>query len=173
MRNHPAEVIDPKNLCTVYISPRIRAHKTFHLLFDHLDKLPHHVITESVREWDYGEYEGLLSSEILAKNPGWTIWKNGCPGGESTEEMCFRVDEVIAKVSQCFSPYAAWSDCRHCRSGRSINNGSRTVKALETSSLSLTAISVVSSFRAGSASRSLLVGRSKHRLFHEANVARS
>ncbi|TCD62773.1 hypothetical protein EIP91_006417 [Steccherinum ochraceum] len=92
------KIIDPKNLCTVYISPRQRAHKTFHLLFDHLDKLPHHVITEEVREWDYGEYEGLLSGEIQARNPGWAIWKDGCPGGETTEEMCDRVDEVVAKT---------------------------------------------------------------------------
>ncbi|THH33998.1 hypothetical protein EUX98_g185 [Antrodiella citrinella] len=94
------KIIDPKNLCTVYISPRLRAHRTFHLLFDHLEKLPHHVITEAAREWDYGDYEGLLSSEIQAKNPGWVIWKDGCPGGETTEEMCDRVDDVIAKVRE-------------------------------------------------------------------------
>ena len=61
--------------------------------------MPDHVITEEVREWDYGEYEGLLSSEIQARNPGWAIWKDGCPGGESVEEMCFRVDTVIEKAS--------------------------------------------------------------------------
>ena len=85
-------------MCTVFVSPRIRAHKTFHLLFDHVEKLPDHVITEEVREWDYGEYEGLLSSEIQKKNPGWDIWKDGCPGGESVDEMCLRVDLVIEKV---------------------------------------------------------------------------
>lgn len=82
----------------MHVSPRQRAHKTFHLLFGHLSQLPNHVITEAVREWDYGEYEGLLSSEIHQRNPGWAIWKDGCPGGESTEEMCFRVDNVIAQV---------------------------------------------------------------------------
>lgn len=92
------EILDPANLCTVYVSPRIRAHKTFHLLFDHVEKLPDHVITEEVREWDYGEYEGLLPSEIKAKRPDWSVWKDGCPGGESAEEMSFRVDLVIEKV---------------------------------------------------------------------------
>ena len=73
------EVLDPANLCTVYVSPRIRAHKTFHLLFDHVEKLPDHIITEEVREWDYGEYEGLLSSEIKAKaGEAWNIWVDGC-----------------------------------------------------------------------------------------------
>ncbi|CAL1695511.1 unnamed protein product [Somion occarium] len=94
------KVIDPRNICTVFVSPRTRAHKTFHLLFDQLPALPSHVITESVREWDYGEYEGLLSPEIQARNPGWTIWKDGCPGGESTTEMCFRVDTVIEQVRE-------------------------------------------------------------------------
>ena len=72
-----AELIDPKNICTVMVSPRIRAHRTFHLLFDHVPEAPHHVTTEEVREWDYGEYEGLLSSEIKQKNPTWNIWKDG------------------------------------------------------------------------------------------------
>ena len=70
-------IIDPKNICTVYVSPRIRAHRTFHLLFDHLPEQPHHVITEEVREWDYGEYEGLLPSEIKERNPNWFIWRDG------------------------------------------------------------------------------------------------
>ncbi|KAI6007191.1 histidine phosphatase superfamily [Pisolithus albus] len=90
--------IDPKNICTAIISPRIRAHKTFHLLFEHLPEFPDHLITEEVREWDYGEYEGLVSGEIVARDPGWNIWKSGCPGGESAEEMQARVDRVIAKV---------------------------------------------------------------------------
>jgi probable phosphoglycerate mutase len=69
-------LIDPKNLCTVLVSPRQRAHKTFHLLFGHV-KTPDHIVTEDVREWDYGDYEGLLSSEIKAMNPTWSIWQDG------------------------------------------------------------------------------------------------
>jgi len=94
------KVIDPNNICTVFVSPRIRAHRTFHLMFDHLPTPPSHVITEEVREWDYGEYEGLKPDEIHQRNPKWEIWKDGCPGGESTEEMCHRVDTVIAKVKE-------------------------------------------------------------------------
>lgn len=71
------EIIDPKNICMVFVSPRIRAHKTFHLLFDHVPERPHHVTSEELREWDYGEYEGLLSSEIKQRNPNWVIWKDG------------------------------------------------------------------------------------------------
>ncbi|KAI0932015.1 hypothetical protein AcW1_000737 [Taiwanofungus camphoratus] len=94
------KVVDPKNICTVYVSPRARAHHTFHLMFNHLPALPAHIITEEVREWDYGDYEGLLSGEIHEKNPKWDIWIHGCPGGESTEEMCLRVDTVIEKVRE-------------------------------------------------------------------------
>ncbi|KAK0464959.1 histidine phosphatase superfamily [Desarmillaria tabescens] len=98
------KIIDPKNLCTVFVSPRQRAHKTFHLLFDHVET-PHHIITEEVREWDYGQYEGLLPSEIQARNPGWKIWKDGCPDGESVEEMQNRVDIVIKNVREYHRQY--------------------------------------------------------------------
>ncbi|TFK77230.1 phosphoglycerate mutase-like protein [Pluteus cervinus] len=94
----PGKLIDPSNLCTVFVSPRQRAHKTFHLLFEHSAELPHHILTEDAREWDYGDYEGLLSSEIKKSDPSWTIWTNGCPGGESVEEMQDRVDDVISQV---------------------------------------------------------------------------
>ncbi|KAJ7125718.1 histidine phosphatase superfamily [Mycena crocata] len=98
------KVLDPKNLCTVLVSPRQRAHKTFHLLFEHVET-PHHLITEECREWDYGDYEGLLSSEIKARNPTWAIWKDGCPGGESVEQMQDRVDGIIAKVREYHRQY--------------------------------------------------------------------
>ncbi|KAI0051662.1 phosphoglycerate mutase-like protein [Auriscalpium vulgare] len=94
------KLIDTVNLRIVLVSPRKRAHRTFHLLTDHLPVTPNHIITESVREWDYGHYEGLLSSEIKAENPNWTIWNDGCPGGESVEDMTARVDSVIADVRE-------------------------------------------------------------------------
>jgi sedoheptulose-bisphosphatase len=49
------ELLDPANICMVFVSPRQRAHTTFHLLFGHLgQQVPEHVISELVREWDYG-----------------------------------------------------------------------------------------------------------------------
>lgn len=95
-------VLDPRTIAHVYVSPRQRSHKTFHLLFSNVPKAeePYHDITEDVREWDYGDYEGLTSAEIKAKNPKWSIWKDGCPGGESAEDMAKRVDGMIAKVRQ-------------------------------------------------------------------------
>lgn len=49
-------------------------------------------------EWDYGDYEGLLATEIRAKDPNWIIWRDGCPGGESPKDIEKRIDGVIAKV---------------------------------------------------------------------------
>ena len=66
-------------MCHILISPRRRAHETFHLLFGDETQAPSHEITNDVREWDYGEYEGLLSSEIRAKaGHDWDIWLDGC-----------------------------------------------------------------------------------------------
>jgi probable phosphoglycerate mutase len=98
-------IIDPKNLCTVFVSPRQRAHKTFHLLFGHLSEVPRHIITEDVREWDYGQYEGLFTSEIKKIDPSWFIFRDGCPGGESTQDVTFRVDTVIDKVREYHKQY--------------------------------------------------------------------
>ncbi|KAH9486612.1 Acid phosphatase [Psilocybe cubensis] len=97
-------LLDPKNICTAQVSPRQRAATTFHLLFDHTVE-PDYVLTEEVREWDYGEYEGLKPAEIQKINPGWKIWNDGCPGGESVEDMQARVDGVIKKVRQYHKEY--------------------------------------------------------------------
>jgi broad specificity phosphatase PhoE len=55
-------------------------------------------IDRDLMEWNYGEYEGLTPQQIRAKNPGWMIFTDGCPGGESPEQVGARIDRVIAKV---------------------------------------------------------------------------
>ncbi|MBX7104837.1 MAG: histidine phosphatase family protein [Gemmataceae bacterium] len=49
-------------------------------------------------EWNYGEYEGLLSKEIRARRPGWVVFRDGAPGGESVAEVAARADRVIARL---------------------------------------------------------------------------
>lgn len=49
-------------------------------------------------EWDYGDYEGLTSSEIKAQRPDWKLWRDGCPGGESPQDLGARADLVIAEL---------------------------------------------------------------------------
>jgi probable phosphoglycerate mutase len=57
-------------------------------------------ITEDLREWDYGEYEGLTTPQIRESNPGWNLWRDGCPGGETPEQIGARVDRVVARLRQ-------------------------------------------------------------------------
>ena len=49
-------------------------------------------------EWNYGEYEGLRTAEILAKRPDWQLFRDGCPGGESAEQVGARADRVIGRI---------------------------------------------------------------------------
>jgi broad specificity phosphatase PhoE len=51
-----------------------------------------------LQEWNYGDYEGLTPKEIHAKAPEWMLFRDGCPGGESPEDVGVRVDRVIERV---------------------------------------------------------------------------
>ena len=53
---------------------------------------------DDLLEWDYGAYEGLKTSEIRAKQPGWNPFTDGCPGGETVADVGVRADRVIARV---------------------------------------------------------------------------
>ena len=55
-------------------------------------------IFEDLREWDYGEYEGLTTPEIHERNPGWSLWRDGCPGGETPEQVGRRADRVLERA---------------------------------------------------------------------------
>jgi broad specificity phosphatase PhoE len=49
-------------------------------------------------EWDYGRYEGLQSAEILAERPDWQLFRDGCPGGETSAQVGERADRVVERV---------------------------------------------------------------------------
>jgi len=49
-------------------------------------------------EWNYGEFEGLRTAEIRSKRPGWNLFQDGCPGGESPDEVGARADRVLRRV---------------------------------------------------------------------------
>ncbi|WPP00941.1 histidine phosphatase family protein [Pseudomonas sp. HR96] len=55
-------------------------------------------VLQDLAEWDYGDYEGLRSVEIRERRPGWNIFSDGCPGGESAAQMTARIDGVIAHL---------------------------------------------------------------------------
>lgn len=73
-----------------YCSPRQRARKTLELLNFQLESSVEVEVTENLREWDYGDYEGLTIEKIqdsrkakgLDKDGNWDMWRDGCEGGE-------------------------------------------------------------------------------------------
>jgi len=52
-------------------------------------------VEQALAEWDYGDYEGLTSSEIAARCPGWDLWRAGCPNGEALDAVAARAKRVI------------------------------------------------------------------------------
>src|SRR5262245_43280192 len=55
-------------------------------------------VDPDLQEWAYGVYEGRTRAEILAERPGWTLFRDGCPGGESFAEVGARADRVVARA---------------------------------------------------------------------------
>ncbi len=53
---------------------------------------------EELREWDYGEYEGRRTVDIRQERPGWLLWDDGVPGGETLDEVGHRVDRMIDEI---------------------------------------------------------------------------
>ncbi|HUK95676.1 MAG TPA: histidine phosphatase family protein [Gaiellaceae bacterium] len=53
---------------------------------------------DDLREWDYGAYEGRTTDEIRAERPGWSLWADGAPDGETAAEVGERADRVIAEL---------------------------------------------------------------------------
>ena len=74
----------------VVTSPRQRAMVTAELAGLHVDE-----VSPLVAEWDYGDYEGLTTSEIRQTVPDWLVWTHGCPGGESPQQVSDRADRAI------------------------------------------------------------------------------
>jgi broad specificity phosphatase PhoE len=55
-------------------------------------------IDDGLVEWDYGGYEGHTTADIRAERPGWALWTDGCPGGESPDQVGARLDAVLDRV---------------------------------------------------------------------------
>ncbi|KAG8629083.1 hypothetical protein KVT40_002948 [Elsinoe batatas] len=120
-------LIVPGNLAHIYVSPRHRAQRTLELLGlgcglpwmgggegevqggakGEATTKAKVQVTEDVREWDYGDYEGLTSKTIREQREergegAWDIWRDGCPGGESPQQITERLDRVIAEIRDKF-----------------------------------------------------------------------
>ncbi len=80
----------------IYTSPLVRAKSTCDIVGFSSEA----EIWDDLFEWRYGEIEGKTTSEIRKTIPGWTIFDNGPPGGESIQEVSDRADRVIEKIRQ-------------------------------------------------------------------------
>jgi broad specificity phosphatase PhoE len=89
----------------VFTSPRLRARRTCELAG--LGATAE--VDPELAEWDYGDYEGLRSTEIRAKRPGWEIFRDGCPGGESPGEIAARADRAIHRFRALSGNVAVFS----------------------------------------------------------------
>jgi broad specificity phosphatase PhoE len=54
--------------------------------------------TDALLEWDYGEYEGITTKEIRTTRPDWFLWRDGCPGGETADQVGARVDALVGDL---------------------------------------------------------------------------
>lgn len=104
-----SELLTPATLKHVFTSPRTRARQTVDLLLEGVaekPQIPVHV-DEDLREWEYGDYEGKLTSQIVASrkergidNGDWNIWRDGCENGEDWRHVTERVDRLIGRVRE-------------------------------------------------------------------------
>jgi broad specificity phosphatase PhoE len=80
----------------MFSSPMLRARETARLA-GFGERIRVH---EGLIEYDYGEFEGLTTGQIRATHPGWRLFRDGCPGGETPEQMAERVDAVIEELRE-------------------------------------------------------------------------
>jgi probable phosphoglycerate mutase len=78
----------------VLTSPRQRARRTAELAgFANAE------VDDDLVEWDYGDYEGITTAQIRETVPGWTVWANPVPNGETPAQVAARLDRVNARIA--------------------------------------------------------------------------
>jgi probable phosphoglycerate mutase len=90
------DLVAGQSFAAVFVSPMVRALETCSLV----GLADSTVLDDDLREWDYGEFEGLTTAAIRETRPGWTVWQDGCPGGEAAADVGARVDRVIARLRE-------------------------------------------------------------------------
>ena len=78
----------------VLTSPRQRARRTAELA-----GYPDAEVDDDLVEWNYGDYEGITTAEIRKTVPGWTVWDDPVPHGETPAELTTRLDRVAARIA--------------------------------------------------------------------------
>lgn len=88
-------LIEGREFALVLSSPLQRAVRTAEIA-----ALPNVKLDADLREWDYGDYEGLTTSQIRDRRPGWFLWRDGVPDGETLADVGARADRAISRVQQ-------------------------------------------------------------------------
>jgi len=100
-----APLLQAINFTHVFTSPRLRARQTCEVAG--LGAAA--VIEPDLAEWNYGDYEGLRSAEIYRTRPDWNIYHDGCPNGESPEQIVARADRLILRLNALAGNIALFS----------------------------------------------------------------
>lgn len=79
----------------VLTSPLLRARRTAELA-----GFPEALVEPNAVEWDYGDYEGINSAVVRAENPGYLIWNDGVPNGETLAQISARADAIVARARE-------------------------------------------------------------------------
>ncbi len=99
------------SVSAVWSSPSQRAHNTCRLAGFGEGA----AIKPDLAEWDYGAYEGITTKEILARRPGWRLFRDGCPDGESAADIGGRADRIVAELRQVNAPVLIFSSSHFLR----------------------------------------------------------
>ena len=89
-----APLLQSDRILTVLTSPLQRARRTCALAMPGADP----GVEPDLAEWDYGEYEGLLTGQIWQTNPGWNVFRDRCPGGETLPLVVARADRLLLRL---------------------------------------------------------------------------
>jgi probable phosphoglycerate mutase len=93
------DVLAGLEFAVVLTSPRIRARRTAELA-----GFPDAQVDDDLVELDYGDYEGRTSEQVRAERPGWYLWDDGAPGGETPDDAGRRADRVISRLRAADGP---------------------------------------------------------------------
>jgi probable phosphoglycerate mutase len=93
-----------ETFAVVLTSPLTRARETARLA-----GFPDARPDDDLLEWDYGAYEGRTTNDIRSDRPGWSLWTDGCPNGESPADVGRRADRVVARVLEAGGAVAVFA----------------------------------------------------------------
>ena len=100
-----APMLRAARISTVISSPRQRAWRTCELAMPGIEP----TVEPDLAEWDYGDYEGMLTTEIWKSKPDWNVFRDECPGGETLAQVVSRADRLLTRLKTLGGTIAMFS----------------------------------------------------------------